>query len=95
MVLKDHHEGYIGWSEYERNQELLAANAYGKAGGVKSGRGGRALLPGLLSCGRCGRRLVVIYAGRGQGYLSLRSWQPDDGEGAVHGRSTAFAPMRR
>ncbi|EHK54830.1 resolvase domain-containing protein [Mesorhizobium alhagi CCNWXJ12-2] len=72
VVLKDHHEGYIGWSEYERNQELLAANAYGKAGGVKSGRGGRALLPGLLSCGRCGRRLVVIYAGRGQGYPVYR-----------------------
>jgi hypothetical protein len=27
----------------------LAANAYGKADGVKSGRGGRSLLPGLLS----------------------------------------------
>src|SRR5882672_4852137 len=49
VVLKDHHEGYIEWSEYERNQELLAANAYGKTGGVKSGRGGRALLPGLIS----------------------------------------------
>ncbi|MER8563914.1 recombinase family protein [Mesorhizobium sp. M0578] len=72
VVLKDHHEGYIGWSEYERNQELLAANAYGKAGGVKSGRGGRALLPGLISCGRCGRRLVVMYAGRGQGYPVYR-----------------------
>ncbi|MER9821542.1 recombinase family protein [Mesorhizobium sp. M0115] len=72
VVLNDHHEGYIGWSEYERNQELLAANAYGKAGGVKSGRGGRALLPGLISCGRCGRRLVVMYAGRGQGYPVYR-----------------------
>ncbi|WP_292717146.1 recombinase zinc beta ribbon domain-containing protein [Mesorhizobium sp.] len=72
VVLKDHHESYIGWSEYERNQELLAANAYGKAGGVKSGRGGRALLPGLISCGRCGRRLVVMYAGRGQGYPVYR-----------------------
>lgn len=39
MVLNDHHEGYIGWSEYERNQELLAANAYGKAGGVRAAAG--------------------------------------------------------
>jgi hypothetical protein len=31
-------------------------------GGAKSGRGGRALLAGLLSCGRCGRRLMVSYA---------------------------------
>lgn len=72
VMLKDHHEGYIAWDEYERNQTLLAANAYGKAGGAKSGRGGRALLPGLLTCGRCGRRLVVIYAGRGQGYPVYR-----------------------
>lgn len=62
-IIKEHHEGYIEWSEFERNQKLLAANAYGKAGGVKSGRGGRALLAGLLLCGGCGRRLVVSYSG--------------------------------
>jgi DNA invertase Pin-like site-specific DNA recombinase len=62
-IIKDHHEGYIEWNEYERNQKLLAANAYGKAGGVKSGRGGRALLAGLLLCGGCGCRLVVSYSG--------------------------------
>jgi excisionase family DNA binding protein len=65
VLLKDHHEGYIGWADYERNQALLAANAFGKAGGVKSGRGGRALLAGLMACGRCGRRLPVVYTGRG------------------------------
>ncbi|RNI16903.1 hypothetical protein EB844_13540 [Paracoccus pantotrophus] len=42
---------------------LLAANAYGRAGGQKSGRGGRALLAGMLTCGRCGRGLAVAYAG--------------------------------
>ena len=63
VMIKDHHEGYIDWSEFERNQKLLAANAYGKAGGVKSGRGGRALMPGLLLCGVCGCRLVVCYSG--------------------------------
>jgi len=62
-IIKDHHEGYIEWNEYERNQKLLAANAYGKAGGVKSGRGGRALLAGLVLCGGCGCRLVVSYSG--------------------------------
>ena len=62
-IIQDHHEGYIDWDEFERNQKLLAANAYGKAGGVKSGRGGRALLPGLLLCGGCGCRLVVAYSG--------------------------------
>lgn len=64
VMLKDHHEGYIGWDQFERNQRQLAANAYGKTGGPKSGRGGRALLAGLLLCGRCGRRLSVVYTGR-------------------------------
>jgi Recombinase len=40
VLLKDHHDGYIDWAEFERNQQQLAFNAYGKAGGVKSGRGG-------------------------------------------------------
>lgn len=62
-IIQDHHEGYIEWAEFERNQKLLAANAYGKAGGVKSGRGGRALLPGVLLCAGCGCRLVVAYSG--------------------------------
>ena len=67
VLLKDHHEGYIDWAEFERNQTQLAVNAYGKPGGAKSGRGGRALLAGLLSCGRCGRRLMVSYSGRPPG----------------------------
>lgn len=65
VMLKEHHEAYIDWAEFERNQQQLAVNAYGKVGGEKSGRGGRALLAGMLCCGRCGRRLVVAYVGRG------------------------------
>jgi DNA invertase Pin-like site-specific DNA recombinase len=64
VFIKDHHEGYISWVEYERNQTMLATNAYGRVGDTKSGRGGRALLAGLICCARCGRRLNVIYAGR-------------------------------
>jgi DNA invertase Pin-like site-specific DNA recombinase len=64
VFIKDHHEGYISWKEYERNQALLAGNAYGRVGDPKSGRGGRALLAGLISCVRCGRRLKVAYTGR-------------------------------
>ncbi|MYJ94551.1 MAG: serine recombinase [Proteobacteria bacterium] len=67
VFLQDHHEGYIDWSEFERNQAQLAANAFGWSGGAKSGRGGRALLSGLLSCGRCGRTMSVAYAGRSPG----------------------------
>jgi DNA invertase Pin-like site-specific DNA recombinase len=64
VLLKNHHEGYIDWPEFERNQVQLSHNAYGTSGGTKSGRGGGALLVGVLSCARCGRRLRVVYAGR-------------------------------
>jgi DNA invertase Pin-like site-specific DNA recombinase len=64
VFIKDHHEAYINWAEYERNQALLAGNAYGRVGDTKSGRGGRALLAGLICCARCGRRLSVVYTGR-------------------------------
>jgi hypothetical protein len=64
VLIRDHHEGYIAWAEFERNQQTLAANVYGRAGGAKSGRGGRALLVGVLTCGRCGRGIAVSYTGR-------------------------------
>jgi excisionase family DNA binding protein len=64
VLLQGHHEGYIPWEQYEHNQAQLARNAFAKAGGVKSGRGGRALLAGLLTCGRCGRRIQVVYTGK-------------------------------
>jgi DNA invertase Pin-like site-specific DNA recombinase len=64
VFIKDHHEGYISWAEFERNQALLAGNAYGRVGDTKSGRGGRALLAGLMCCARCGRKLKVTYGGR-------------------------------
>ena len=77
VLLKDHHDGYIDWAEFERNQKQLAVNAYGKLGGAKSGRGGRGLLAGLLSCGRCGRRLVVSYSGRSPGQPVYRCDRPN------------------
>ncbi len=63
VLLKDHHEGYIDWGIYERNQKQLAINAYGQRDGAKSGRGGRSLLIGLMTCGQCGHRLRVAYRG--------------------------------
>src|SRR5260370_15033409 len=76
-MIKDHHEGYIGWAEYERNQKQLALNNYGRAGGAKSGRGGRALLSGMMTCGRCGRRLSVAYTGNPQSRPVYRCDKPN------------------
>ena len=77
VLIKDHHDGYIDWAEFERNQALLAANAYGRVGGAKSGRGGRALLAGMLTCGRCGRGLAVAYAGTPPGRPVYRCDRPN------------------
>ena len=77
VMIKDHHEGYITWPEYERNQRQLALNNYGRAGGIKTGRGGRALLSGIMTCGRCGRRLSVAYTGNPQSRPVYRCDKPN------------------
>jgi DNA invertase Pin-like site-specific DNA recombinase len=77
VMLKDHHEGYIGWAEFERNQKQLAANTYRWVGDAKSGRGGRALLAGLLTCAHCGRRLTVSYSGHTPGRRVYRCDRPN------------------
>jgi len=64
VLIHDHHPAYIPWKQYERNQALIAANANMKSRmEVKAGRGGAALLSGLLRCRRCGRMLMVSYSG--------------------------------
>lgn len=64
VLLKGHHAGYVTWEDFERNQERLRRNAYrNPAGNAKAGRGGSALLSGLLRCRRCGRMLYVLYTG--------------------------------
>ena len=64
VLLPDHHEGYIGHVEFERNQRLINDNANGKSFMSRgSVRGGSGLLAGLLRCGHCGRKLHVGYGG--------------------------------
>ena len=65
VLIRDHHQGYISWEEYDRNQKVIAGNANMKgtmvAGSVRKGGG---LLVGLLRCGHCGRRLKVLHHAR-------------------------------
>jgi excisionase family DNA binding protein len=77
VLVPDHHEAYIRWEQYEQNRDRLARNAHGKrSGGTKSGRGGRALLSGLLRCRRCGKAVQVGYC-RGQAArYACRTWRP-------------------
>ncbi len=65
VLLRDHHPGYISWEQYEANQKLISENAHMKRRtDRKSARGGRALLTGLVRCGRCGRTMRVLYGSR-------------------------------
>jgi len=65
VLLRDHHKGFLDWDTYEANQRRLASNTrprpHQPGGAVREGA---ALLQGLASCGRCGRRLKVFYSGR-------------------------------
>ncbi len=64
VLLPGHHDGYIAWETYERNQHLLAENAQMKGLMAKGAvRSGPSLLAGLVRCGRCGHRLQVTYSG--------------------------------
>ena len=64
VLINDHHEVYITWGEFERNQQLIADNANGKTFMSRGAiRRGEALLAGLFRCGHCGRKLHVAYSG--------------------------------
>jgi len=79
VLLHDHHPGYISWQEYDDNQKLLLENAHMKKNCArKSARGGRALLTGLMRCGRCGRMMRVFY-GMGKGNAHRYQCRGDDG----------------
>lgn len=69
VLLHDHFQGYINWEQYERNLATLASNSHRYSDGrKKDGRGGQALLSGLLRCARCGRRPQVHYRKHGHRY---------------------------
>ena len=63
--LPDHHPGYITLERWEANQKRLRDNVLtpGGYGSPGAPREGRALLQGLVRCGRCSRKLEVSYSG--------------------------------
>lgn len=66
VFLRDHHEGYISWEEFERIRERRRRNHVNgpSDSAVAAVRSGHGLLAGLLRCGHCGRKLQVRYAGK-------------------------------
>ena len=65
VLIRNHHDGYISWEEYDRNQKVIAGNANMKGAMVRGPvRHGGGLLVGLLRCGHCGRKLKVQHHAR-------------------------------
>ncbi|WP_320040210.1 recombinase family protein [uncultured Desulfobacter sp.] len=65
VLIHDHHKGFIDWKTYEMNQARIAKNTrpvpHKTTGAIREGA---ALLQGLATCGKCGRRLKVYYQGK-------------------------------
>jgi excisionase family DNA binding protein len=93
VLIRDHHDGYISWDDYEHNQRTINGNANMKGemvpGSVRNGGG---LLVGLLRCGHCGRKLKVQH----NGLRGVARYLCNDAA-VNHGRRTkciAFGNMR-
>lgn len=67
VVIHNAHEAYISWEEYLSNCERLKHNSPISLSDGSQGtpREGKALLQGLVICGKCGRRMSPRYHGTG------------------------------
>ena len=65
VLIPDHHPGFTDWDTYQANQARIGANIRPQASqpGTGAVREGCALLQGLATCGTCGRKLAIFYAG--------------------------------
>ncbi len=59
VLIRDHHDGYIGWAEYLANEARLAANRTNT--GARPPREGSALCQGIIACGSCGKPMRTNY----------------------------------
>jgi hypothetical protein len=65
VFIPDHHPGYISWTQYQRNQDIMRSNGgnFTHDESALAVRRGQGLLTRLLRCGRCGRKLHIRYWG--------------------------------
>ena len=89
ILLTDHHRGFIDWDTYLANQARIGANIrpQPRQPGTGAVREGCALLQGLASCGRCGRKLAVFYRGPAKSvpnYYCQGAGDLVDGRGTRH-----------
>jgi DNA invertase Pin-like site-specific DNA recombinase len=66
VFIEDHHDGYIDLGTFDENQIIIKSNCLSQTQVDRRGaaRNGQGLLSGILRCGRCGRKLYVVYYGK-------------------------------
>lgn len=64
VLIQDRLPAYITWEQYQANRAKLRENSTLFGSGAPRGT---ALLTGRVVCGRCGRRMHMVYAGRSKG----------------------------
>jgi DNA invertase Pin-like site-specific DNA recombinase len=89
VLIPDHHPGFIDWDTYQANQARIGANTRPQASqpGTGAVREGSALLQGLATCGKCGRKLAIFYRGPAKtvpNYYCQGSAELAGGRGARH-----------
>ena len=80
VIVHNRYPAYITWQTFERIQAIVDDNyatyEQNKRRGIP--RQGAALLQGLVSCGRCGHKMVVQYKGGNQYLCNALRWQAQD-----------------
>jgi DNA invertase Pin-like site-specific DNA recombinase len=66
VLIREHHQGYIGWETYLANEQRLAANDIHS--GQRPPREGRAICQGMLRCGACGGSMTTLHRREGSYY---------------------------
>jgi DNA invertase Pin-like site-specific DNA recombinase len=84
-LILDHHPAYISWEQHEQIAAQIKRNRSTAGEGGGAAREGRALLQGLVRCGRCGRRMHSAYSGANSRDGYARRYYCDPREGQVAG----------
>jgi DNA invertase Pin-like site-specific DNA recombinase len=81
VCLRDVYPAYLSWDQFVRNQQTLRDNWF-RHGSRGAPRSGRALLQGIVRCGRCGERMSVFTYStkekRAPGYGCVAAYQDGD-----------------
>jgi len=62
VFIKDHHEGYTTYEDYQNNIKMMEENHYRNQMSIGAAREGKALLQGIVYCQSCGLKMRPRYS---------------------------------